>query len=157
MQLYKGSQLNFENQFETQPVYSDDEDKFPEPRPKEVIFATDSEIKAKLFAALRGVCSFGTEQSEDKRLKVIIEPPIDMEKMTEKVHLYTFEKTDDWKFLEKSKEWYSTKPTPFISKKEYTRQELYEELRQDPNLEFHEEYKEEIKEEVSEFSQQKNF
>lgn len=157
MQLYKGSKLNFENQFETQPVYSDDEDKFPEPRPEKVIFATDSEIKAKLFAALRGVCSFGTVKTEDGRWEVIIEDAIDMEKMTEKVQLYTFEQNDDWKFLEKSREWYSTKPETFISKEEYTRQELYDELRQDPNLEFKEVYKEQIKEEVSEFSQQKNF
>lgn len=144
MILYKGSKLDL-NPFEPQLVHPDDYHKFPEPMPTKVIFASESETKAKIFAVFSRIISFSTETSVDKpAITITIEDPIEAKSLNERVYLYEFDtNTGDWKYLKESGEWYSTEPQIPITVKEYTREELYSELRNNSEISFRERFKEE--------------
>jgi len=141
--LYKGSKLNI-NPFQPQPLHPDDYHKFPDPIPQSVIFASESETKAKIFATFSGIISFGTSSTSDKPgITIILRDSIKPETLQENVYLYKFNsETGLWKYIEESGEWYSTKeetPTEII---EYTREELYKELMENPEISFKEEFQE---------------
>lgn len=143
MILYKGSKLNI-NPFQPQPLHPDDYHKFPDPIPQSVIFASESETKAKIFATFSGIISFGTSSTSDKPgITIILRDSIKPETLQENVYLYKFNsETGLWKYIEESGEWYSTKeetPTEII---EYTREELYKELMENPEISFKEEFQE---------------
>lgn len=143
MFLYKGSKLNM-SPFKPQALHSDDVQKFPEPVPKSVIFASNSETKAKIFAVFSTIISFGTESSsDDSKISVIIEDEIIPDTLKEKVYLYKFDSDKgSWKYIEETSEWYSTEEQIPTEIKEYTREELYKELRENPEISFRKEFSE---------------
>ncbi len=130
--------------FQPQPVHPDDIHKFPSSTPSGVIFASDSEINAKIFAALRGVCSFGTIPSEDnKKLRVMLYDRPDQKLMDETVYIFTFSKDEgNWEYIRESGEWYCTEEQTPTEIRQYTREQLYNELRENPELIFQEDYQE---------------
>ena len=144
MILYKGSKLN-DSPFHPQPVHKDDIKKFPEPTPNGVIFATESESHAKIFAVFSGIVSFGTTISPDgKKREIILRGEIRPEDLEEEVYIHEFDSDKgDWKYLKASGEWYSTKEEIPSTTKEYTREELYKELQENTEIEFVQEFKKE--------------
>lgn len=143
MNLFKGSRL-YINPFQPQPVHPDDFHKFPDPVPSSVIFASESETKAKIFATFSGIISFGTSTySQRPGITVILEDQIIPETLKEKVCLYKFDsETKGWEYLQESEEWYNTEEQVPLEVTEYTREELYKELRENPEITFKEELQE---------------
>lgn len=132
------------NPFQPQIIQPDDFHKFPQPIPKSVIFASNSETKAKIFAVFSGIISFGIESSSDNsQISVIMEDEIIPETLKEKVYLYRFDSDKgSWKPIEETSEWYSTEEQIPIEITEYTREELYNELRENPEISFKKEFHE---------------
>lgn len=143
MNLFKGSKI-YMNPFPPQPVHPDDFHKFPEPIPSSVIFASESEIKAKIFATFSGIISFGTSSTSQKPgITIHLSDSIEPEVLKEKVYIYRFDsETEGWKFIEKSGEWYNITEQAPLEVREYTREELYKELKENPEITFEEELKE---------------
>lgn len=141
MILYKGTDKN-NSPFQPQPVHNDDIKKFPEPTPEGVIFATDSETHAKIFAVFSGIVSFGTVMSPDeKKRQIILRGEIREEDLEEKVYVHEFDSEEgDWKYIKESGEWYSTEEQIPSATKEYTRRELYKELQENSEIEFVQEF-----------------
>lgn len=135
MKVYKGSRF-YLSPFEPQIVHPDDYHKFPIPTPKGIIFATDREIKAKIFAVFSGISTFssGTTNINDL-ITVKVDRMIKGGYLDEKVYIYEFEtESNDWKYLEKSSEWYTTKEQIPLNIQEYTRGELYKELKENKDI-----------------------
>lgn len=143
MLLFKGSKLNM-NPFQPQTVQSDDFHKFPQPIPKSVIFASNSETKAKIFAVFSTIIPFKIESSSDNsQISVIMEDEIIPETLKEKVYLYKFDSDKrSWKPIEETSEWYSTEEQIPIEITEYTREELYNELRENSEISLKKEFQE---------------
>lgn len=143
MNLFKGSRL-YLNPFQPQPVHPDDFHKFPEPVPNSVIFASESETKAKIFATFSGIISFGTSTTSQKPgITIHLSDSIDPETLKEKVYLYKFDsETEGWKYIEESREWYNITQQVPLEVKEYTREELYKELKENSEITFEEELQE---------------
>lgn len=143
MNLFKGSK-NYINPFQPQPVHPDDFHKFPEPVPRSVIFASDSEIKAKIFATFSTIINFATSTSAEKLgITITLKDKIDPETLKEKVYLYKFSsKEQGWKYMEESGEWYNTQEQIPLEIQEYTRGDLYRELKENPEITFEEKLQE---------------
>ncbi len=143
MDLFKGSKLNI-SPFQPQTLHPDDFHKFPQPVPNSVIFASESETKAKIFATFSGIISFGTSSTSQKPgITVTLEDEIVPETLKEKVYLYKFDSENEgWKYLPETKEWYNTQEQIPIEMKEYTREDLYKELRENKEITFKEEFEE---------------
>lgn len=135
MKIYKGSRY-YLNPFEPQIVHPDDYHKFSTPTPKGVIFATDIELKAKIFAVFSGISSFSSSTTNNSDIITVkVDRKINKQYLDEKVYIYEFDtENTDWKYLEKSGEWYCTKEQVPLSIKEYTRGELYRELQENKNI-----------------------
>lgn len=142
MILYKGSKLNT-NPFQPQPVHPDDDCKFQEPIPDKVIFASESEIKAKIFATFSTIIPFQiSTTADDPRIKITLGDNINQEFLKEKVYIYKFNSGQQgWRYIKDSREWYNTKEQIPMEIQEYTREELYKELRENPEILFKEEGK----------------
>lgn len=136
MILYKGSKLHM-NPFKPQPVHPDDYYKFPEPKPENVIFASESETKAKIFATFSTIIPFRMETYRDKPQKTVItDLPLDI-KLEEKIYIYKFDSDKQgWKYIENSREWYNTKEQIPLEIKKYTREGLYNELKENTEISF---------------------
>jgi len=144
MILYKGSKLNM-SPFQPQPVHPDDYHKFLAPIPQKVLFASDSEIEAKIFATFSGIIPFETHTTSKKpNITIILNDEIEPIALKEKVYLYKFDsKQDGWKYIKESREWYNqTEQTP-IGIQEYTREDLYTELKENHEIIFKEHYQKE--------------
>ncbi len=116
MDLFKGSKLNM-SPFQPQTLHPDDFHKFPQPVPSSVIFASESETKAKIFATFSGIISFGTSSTSKKPgITVTLEDEI----------------------VPETKEWYNTQEQIPIEMKEYTREDLYKELKENKEITFEE-------------------
>lgn len=140
MKVYKGSRL-YLNPFEPQIVYPDDFHKFPIPTPKGVIFATDSILKAKIFAVFSGISNFSSSTTVDSDvITVRVDRKLKEQYFEEKVYIYEFEtENNDWKYLNQSGEWYSTKEQIPLNISEYTRGELYTEITNSTDIVLYEE------------------
>ena len=139
MILYKGSKLNM-IPFQPQPIHPDDYHKFPKPIPEKAIFASESEIKAKIFATFSTLIPFGTSTTSDNpNITITLEGKIDTELLKEKVYIYKFDsEQQDWEYIKESREWYNAKEQIPIEIDEYTRETLYKELRGNPEILFKE-------------------
>lgn len=137
MILYKGSKLNM-NPFEPQPVHPDDYDKFKGLVPEKVIFATESKTKAKIFATFSNVISFGsTTNRSNSGITVYIEEPLPEETLEKNVYIYSFDSNNNtWHYIDETKEWYTTQPQTPIEIEKYSRGELYNELKKNPEVSF---------------------
>ena len=140
MKVYKGSRF-YLNPFEPQIVHPDDYHKFPIPTPKGVIFATDSEIKAKIFAVFSGVSTFSSSTTENiDIITVRVDRKLKEQYLEEKVYIYEFEtENNDWKYLNQSGEWYTTEEQIPLNITEYTRGELYTEINNSTDIVLYEE------------------
>jgi len=143
MILYKGSKLNV-NPFQPQPVHPDDYYKFPEPIPDKAIFASESETEAKIFATFSTIVSFEiSTTSDDPRITITLGDKIESEILKEKVYIHRFDSEQQgWRYIEKSREWYNTEGQIPTEIQEYTRETLYRELRENPEISFKEDFKE---------------
>lgn len=143
MNLFKGSRL-YMNPFQPQSVHPDDFHKFQEPIPSNVIFASESETKAKIFATFSKITSFEISSiPKNPRITIHLMNSIDPKILKEKVYLYKFDsETEGWELIEKSGEWYSTNEQVPLEIREYTREELYQELRENQEITFEEEFQE---------------
>ncbi|MDY0097037.1 MAG: hypothetical protein RBS01_01660 [Candidatus Dojkabacteria bacterium] len=142
MILYKGSKLNI-NPFQPQPIHPDDYHKFPKPIPEKAIFASESETKAKIFATFSTIITFEiSTTSNDPRITITLGDKIDEEVLKDKVYIYKFDSEQQgWKYIEESREWYNTEQQIPIEIQEYSRETLYKELRENPEIIFKEDFK----------------
>lgn len=139
MYLYKGSKLQM-SPFQPQLLHPDDYHKFLDPIPHNVIFASDSETKAKIFATFSGIIPFVISSTSEKPgITIILRDYIKPETLQENVYIYKFNSdTGSWKYIEESREWYSTEEETPVEIKEYKREELYNELKENPEIFFKE-------------------
>ena len=126
------------NPFVPQAVHPNDFHKFSEPVPANAIFASNSETEAKIFAALSGIKSFMIlPRSQKEGITVSTESKIEKHDLEGKVYVYRFDSEGEgWNYIEESKEWYNTKEQIPIEITEYKREELYNELRENPDITF---------------------
>ncbi len=141
MKLYKGSKIKADA-FPLQPLHHSDIEKFPPPTPEGVIFATESEIVAKIFCVFgKNVPFYLNSLSKSANLKVTLLNPLNEQTLSDTVFIYEFDSEDgNWQELKGSGEWYSTEPQIPERITEYSRSELYEEIKNNPEVKIVEEY-----------------